>query len=112
MFEVNAYNIPGTENLSHVYVSKQFDSQRDAAEFAALQPKSWKLRASQGSRADGTTYGIVYVQISLIADGVNGGFNETGTRRLRSILNAFPHKFLRNAGNSATEAQVRKVIGY
>lgn len=61
---------------------------RDAAEaFVAEFPKSAGLRASAFSARDGGE-GWVSVRINLLPNGNNGGRNETGIRRYRTIQRA------------------------
>lgn len=67
------------------------DTPEAAVEFVARFPKSAKLRATTlGTYDDAGNFTLGYVshRINLRSDGVNGGVNETGIKRYRSILKA------------------------
>lgn len=96
---MNYTNI-GTFELTTVYAlgdpdrtPQQFEfrmvlpTREDAIAFVAQFPRSTGLRATTLSSADGT-YGYVTGSARLWADGVNGGRNEAGIKRLRSTLKA------------------------
>jgi hypothetical protein len=65
----------------------------EAETVVGLFPKSAKLRAGtcgtmREDFTSGPTVGYVSVSITLAANGVNGGANETGVKRIASILKA------------------------
>jgi hypothetical protein len=74
-------------------VTAYFATPAAAAEFAARFPKSTKLASptlrghTLGGMVDGryVQSGIVKMYVRLRADGVNGGTNETGLKRLATI---------------------------
>ena len=63
----------------------ELPTKADAAEFAAQFPKSAKVFAGLLYTENGTR-GWASAQASLVSDGVNGGVNETGLRRYRTIV--------------------------
>jgi hypothetical protein len=65
------------------------EAQAQAAPYAALFPKAAKVQASTLNTFDdnGRYYaGYLVANARLAADGVNGGRNETGCRRLAQVL--------------------------
>ena len=75
-------------------VTARFDTPQDAAAFAARFPKAAKLTAPSLNgytvvgRPGHPERGMIRVHVKLTADGVNGGVNETGLRRLATIRRA------------------------
>lgn len=74
----------------HADLVAHFATPEAAAEFVAAQPKALGLHAtSLHTTVDGTARGervvVGYVKgnVKLVKDGVNGGVNETGIKRLR-----------------------------
>jgi len=61
----------------------------DAQDFAAQFPKLVRMTATEcvcyNAGAESTRKGIIVVRIHLGADGVNGGVNETGLRRIKTL---------------------------
>jgi hypothetical protein len=74
-------------------VEARFATPGEAAEFAARFPKSTKLASPSLNgytlvgRENGQTVetGIIRVSVKLAEDGVNGGQNEAGLKRLATI---------------------------
>lgn len=69
--------------------SQDFGTEAEAVEWAAQFPKSAKLRVrsvtDHSAIGGAQTWHDASVVIGLGANGVNGGVNETGLRRLRTI---------------------------
>lgn len=97
----------------------------EAQAIAALFPKSVKVRATEftthrkGQYHENFVLGYVHLPfVQLATNGVNGGRNETGLKRLRSFYQAclkhnLPVDFdvVLNYKNPATPAQRRQLLG-
>ncbi len=70
--------------IGDTYYSNSDEPRAIAAAIAAAFPKSLRLRACSLSSQDGYRPYINF-HVRLSADGVNGGFNETGVKRYRSF---------------------------
>lgn len=58
----------------------------DAEAYAAQFPKSAKMRTSEyGNGGDKARWGLVRFDVRTASDGVNGGVNESGLKRLATI---------------------------
>jgi hypothetical protein len=70
-------------------ISAYFDTPADALTFAQRFPKSTKLAGTVNSHSvvhpGAADSGIVKVFVKLAQDGVNGGQNEAGMKRLTTI---------------------------
>lgn len=79
------------------------DAQREKARF----PKSVKARAYPVSGAPEGMYYRVSMQVQLIANGVNGGRNETGVKRYRTARRVIGDAAVWTMpySNSVTEAE-------
>lgn len=78
-----------TANPTFVNVRAELPTIEAAREFAALFPRAAKMRAEEVSTGPGRPdYAIVSVTITTAANGVNGGTNETGIKRLAGIRRA------------------------
>lgn len=73
---------------SHVEISMFVDTRETAQMFVATLPKSLRVRATTMSLSGSQLLGMVSFRVSLNADGVNGGVNETGVKRYRRYLKA------------------------
>lgn len=110
LFAYYPVNDPG-DRLTHAGTYTRFPTVAAAEEFAAKFPKSCGLRVGGGCDADGTRYGVVTTHVNLYADGVNGGVNETGVKRLKRFLRDTPFVVKMNAGNSATPEKITAELG-
>jgi hypothetical protein len=63
----------------------RFDTMAAAEEFVAACPKRWGLKAGRLATAEGDK-GTAYLHVSLRADGVNGGRNEAGIKKIKGLL--------------------------
>lgn len=66
--------------------SPYFDAKSDAEAFLAMFPKSARLRIVSTGMLDGSTKWSARGEAKLSADAVNGGANETGVKRYRSMV--------------------------
>lgn len=78
--------------------------------------KAAKVRATQFLAGHGRVYGYVMFDARLMADGVNGGRNETGIRRYRSVRKTLAIldakvEWTMNYTNSLTEEVVQVLLG-
>jgi hypothetical protein len=92
------------------------NEERDA--FVALFPKSVKVVATTTSAASDpiARQPFATMQVSLHADAVNGGVNETGIKRLRKFIavataNGFELNFKQYFKNTMTESEYNELIG-
>lgn len=82
---------PGGATLSSDFdrnlppAEQQFPTEQAARDFAASLPKSRKISGCRLSYALGEC-GSVHGYANLASNGVNGGVNETGVKRLRAWL--------------------------
>lgn len=103
---------------SHLNASIATDTIEAAQALAAQFPKGAKVSANPHgcSQADGTVTGLVNFRVTLQADGVNGGKNETGVKRYRAFRKGLaalniPAEFVMAYTNSITEAALEARIG-
>ena len=100
---------------------KNFDGIELAKEIAAMFPKSVKMYATKlatytpGDYSDRFTVGLVNMEATLVANGVNGGKNEAGIKRVRSFMKnaeklGFKTEYKMPYTNSLTEAEFRALI--
>jgi len=83
-FEVHAaYDADGF--VTHVQISVTCPTRERADEIVAMFPKSCKLKSYRVS-SDPVDYAGAGNWITLWANGVNGGVNETGLKRYRAIV--------------------------
>jgi hypothetical protein len=76
-----------TDQLSHITASARTATVEDAQALAAQFPKSAKVSAvSLGG--DPAHLGIIQFHVNLAPNGNNGGINETGLRRYRTLMRA------------------------
>lgn len=71
-----------------VEVQIEVETQELAAEIAATFPTSCKMRSGPVYRCDAPVRGYVSCRVILTADRVNGGRNEAGIKRYRSVRRA------------------------
>lgn len=79
-----------TAGIHSTTIEARFATPQAAADFVASFPKAAKLASPSLNghtvvAAGGVETGIVKVHIRTAADGVNGGVNETGMKRLATI---------------------------
>lgn len=75
-----------TANRFWTRATARFDTRDQAAAYVALFPKSTKLTSAEVVTAPGErNYFLVETSVRTAADGVNGGTNETGLRRIATI---------------------------
>ena len=67
-------------------ISLTCDTAEEAEEFAALFPKSYKVRTTRVSVLNGDDYYSAYQETWLYSNGVNGGVNEAGVSRIKKTL--------------------------
>jgi hypothetical protein len=73
----------------HVEITAKCSTVEAAREIAALFPKSMKVRATtltSYATGEAVVTGIICFRAGLRSDGVNGGRNETGIKRYRSLV--------------------------
>ena len=78
----------GPATPAHLAATVELATEADAVAFVAQFPKSLGLRATTLTRYEGgrsIVTGYVTFQAKLLADGTNGGRNESGVRRYRSL---------------------------
>ena len=104
---------PNWEDAGSVEFSRCFPTEADAQAFVATLPKSLKARATtmSGHLPNGAVSGYVWLRASLAKDGVNGGVNETGLKRLKVAARVLtfewnPH----TCANSMTEEFFRNLL--
>lgn len=86
------------------------DSPDEARAIAATFPKSWRVKAGKGWGLSGH-YGYVIMTVDLGADGVNGGANEAGLKRLRAMAKRVPFEFhAENCLNAASPEQLAALL--
>lgn len=86
------------------------DSPDEARAIAATFPKSWRVKAGKGWGLSGH-YGYVIMTVELGADGVNGGANEAGLKRLRAMAKRVPFEFhAENCLNAASPEQLAALL--
>lgn len=71
--------------LEYLSASAWFETTADRDALLALLPKSTKARATSLWTQDGSIPGIDF-HAKLLSDRVNGGVNESGIRRLRTLV--------------------------
>lgn len=69
-----------TDKPTHATFGASFATVEEAEALVALFPKGAGLRTNQ--------YGGVYLHVTLKANGINGGINEAGVKRIRRILSS------------------------
>lgn len=92
---------------------RTFPTVADAEMFAATLPKSLKARATSmsGHLPNGARSGFVFFRAVLKQDGVNGGVNETGLKRLRAAVKAISFEWNPDTcANSMTEEFFKALI--
>lgn len=101
------WELPGGVEFSRI-----FPTVAEGQTFAATLPKSLKARAT--SISDGhcsNLQGYVWFRATLKTDGVNGGANETGIRRLRAAVKALTFEWNPDTyANSMTEDFFRNLL--
>jgi hypothetical protein len=96
---------------ARLYIERDVNAAR---ELAAKFPKSTKVRQtilSNSNKDERWEDGVVSFRANLLADGVNGGCNETGIRRYRAFRKAAAKlglrvQFVADAAYQATEAEL------
>lgn len=108
------------ETPQHVEISStRFGTKEEAEAFAANFPKSTRLVVRmcthyEGGRVTRTTWGFD-ATVKLLANGVNGGRNEAGIKRIRTLLKNAEAKGVNvewgmGYGNSMAEADFRRLV--
>lgn len=69
-----------------VKIRAEFATLADADAALALFPKSCRAFTCAGRRTDGEKYAIIAMEARLVANGSNGGKNETGIKRYRAFV--------------------------
>ena len=102
---VNGDFVPNFDRIQSATVGAQVTDLETAKEIAALFPKMVGLTATtlSGSREGNTGY--LHFSVKLAKDGVNGGKNETGIKRLQRLLavaakNGLAVEYVANFSNS------------
>jgi uncharacterized protein YggU (UPF0235/DUF167 family) len=70
----------------HIEATAVLETTEEAVEFVALFPKSVKMYAGRLGQYEGPAKGYAQVRVTLTANGSNGGANETGIKRINSLL--------------------------
>lgn len=84
---ITGYYDPSTGRPGWFAAEARFDTEAEAEAFAAQFPKSHKFRAGEVTNwRDRSSTGVARSSTKLAADDINGGANETGIKRYRSIL--------------------------
>ena len=101
----------GESTPSHVSMDgPDFETGPEAAEFAAQFPKSWGIQGGRTYSSEGEWGYVSTKNIVLMSNAANKGINETGLKRLRTVLaglaaRGFSPVYTPNAGNAyPTEA--------
>jgi hypothetical protein len=86
--QIRAYfdNRKGESVPQDVKIRAEFATLADADAALALFPKSCRAFTCRGRRADGEKYAIIAMEARLVANGSNGGKNETGIKRYRAFI--------------------------
>lgn len=83
----NSHAAEGVFEPSHFRVSTaHFDTREEAEAAIANAPKGCKLRVTTCSHVGGKVTFFASTYGRLLSDGVNGGVNETGIKRLATCL--------------------------
>lgn len=87
-FRIEAFYSTQTDEPQHVSLRAEVETLEKAREIAAQFPQSVKLRPTTLDKRNGMTVGYLYFNATLLANGVNGGRNEAGIKRYRSLRKA------------------------
>lgn len=102
---------PNWEDAGQVNFARYFPTMADAQAFAATLPKFLKARGTGFSDCRSPIRGCVWFSVTLKSDGVNGGVNETGLKRLRKAAQVLAFEWNPDTcANSMTEEFFRNLI--
>lgn len=107
VWQVTVWGNPATQ----LHASRPFPTLETAQAFARSFPKSRGVYATTLSSVPSaghpsSNYGLVGINVRLVADGVNGGVNETGIKRLRALARRVPLK----AEDAASQAVLDAIL--
>jgi hypothetical protein len=122
-----ADQVPATPTVAHVFATAAsveavvyVADPQAAVEFAATLPKGIKAKASTLTYGDNRKVGWVSMRAVLEANGVNGGRNETGVKRVQAFRRAMAKAGLRlefaavthgMAGTAQSEGDLDALLG-
>ena len=96
------YDVHTEQPMRAIFTSAEFATMEEAEEFAGLFPKSARMNAHRVSSSRGDYY-RTGVTIDLHSNGVNGGVNETGIKRIATIRKAAAKAGMTTTFGTATE---------
>ncbi len=108
------YGFTKDEQVTHIEVAAEVETTKDADEVVVIFPKSIGLKSCHLGRCVNGKYvkvGYVTMRVQLAKDGVNGGKNESGIKRIKRFLKLANHQFvMKESGNAATKEQIEAAI--
>ncbi len=110
-FTAAAYRNTHTGAVSHARIDGGFPTVEAAREFVATLPKFIKAKTAGVHHGDGRpNSGCVWLHVNIEADGVNGGVNEIGMKRLRKFLSLVSYTVVTNAGNAVSPDEFAALV--
>ncbi len=109
-FKMTGY-LDAAGNVAHVQASSETSTYAEAQAIALALPKSCGVKASRYNTAGNADAGILHLYAVTQANGVNGGRNEAGIKKVRKLMSVANVEIVKGeAGNAATPEQILAAI--